>query len=46
MVVQRDAIQISLFIILQVHSTSLGCQPHPSPGVGKTVTTAAGTGLF
>ena len=33
-----------LFIILQVHSTRFGCQPHPSSGVHKTVTTAAGTG--
>ena len=42
--VQRDATQSSLFIILQVHSTCLGCQPHPSSGVHKTVTTASGTG--
>jgi len=41
--VQRDATQSSLFIILQVHSTCLGCQPHPSSGVHKTVTTASGT---
>ena len=33
-----------LFIILQVHSTYFGCQPHPSSGVHKTVTTASGTG--
>ena len=43
-IVQRDATLISLFIILQVHSTCFGCQPHPSSGVHKTVTTASGTG--
>ena len=43
-IVQRDATQSSLFIILQVHSTCFGCQPHPSSGVHKTVTTAFGTG--
>jgi len=42
-VVQRDATQSSLFLILQVHSTCFGCQPHTS-GVHKTVTTASGTG--
>jgi len=42
--VQRDATQSSLFIILQVHSTCFGCQPHPSSGVHKTVITAPGTG--
>ena len=42
-IVQRDAIQSSLFIILRVHSTCFGCQPHPSSGVHKTVTTASGT---
>ena len=42
--VQQDATQSSLFIILQVHSTCFGCQPHPSSGVHKTVTTASGTG--
>jgi len=41
--VQRDATQRSLFIILQVHSTCFGCQPHPSSGVYKTVTTDSGT---
>ena len=41
---QRDATQSSLFIILQVRSTCFGCQPHPSSGVHKTVTTASGTG--
>ena len=43
-IVQRNATQISLFIILQVHSTRFGCQPHPSSWVHKTVTTASGTG--
>jgi len=43
-IVHRDATQNSLFIILQVHSTCFGCQPHPSSGVHKTVTTAFGTG--
>jgi len=43
-IVQRDATQISLFFILQVHSTCFGSQPHPSSGVHKTVTTASGTG--
>jgi hypothetical protein len=43
-IVQRDATQSSLFIILQVHSTCFGCQPHPSSGVHKTATTASGTG--
>ena len=42
-IVQRDATQSSLFIILQVHSTCFGCQTHPSSGVHKTVTTASGT---
>jgi hypothetical protein len=41
-IVQRDATQRSLFIILQVNSTCFGCQPHPS-SVHKTVTTASGT---
>ena len=41
---QRDAKQSSLFIILQVHSTCFGSQPHPSSGAHKTVTTASGTG--
>ena len=40
---KRDATQRSLFIILQVHSTCFGCQPHPTSGVHKTVTTASGT---
>jgi len=42
--VQRHAKQSSLFINLRVHSTCFGCQPHPSPGVHKTVTTASGIG--
>jgi len=41
--VQRDATKSSLFIIEQVHSTCFGCQPYPSSGVHKTVTTASGT---
>ena len=45
-IVQRDSTQSSLFIILQVHSTCFGCQPHPSSGVQKTVTTASGTGYI
>ena len=43
-IVQRDATQSSLFIILQVHSTFFWCQSHPSAGVHKTVTTASCTG--
>jgi len=43
-IVQRDASQSSLFIILQAHSTCFRCQPHLSSGVHKTVTTASGTG--
>jgi len=35
--------QSGLFIILQVHSTCFGCQPRPSSGEHKTVTTASGT---
>jgi len=42
-IVQLDATQSSLFIIVQVHSTCFDCQQHPSSGVHKTVTTAAGT---
>ena len=41
---QRDATQNSPFIILQVHSTCFGCQPHPSSEVNKTVITASSTG--
>jgi len=29
---------------MRVHFTCFGCQPHPSSGVHKTVTTATGTG--
>ena len=42
-IVQRDATQSNLFIILQIHSTRFRCQTHPSSGVHKTVTTAFGT---
>ena len=45
-IVQRDATQSSLFIILQVHSTCFGCQTYPSSGVHKTVTIASGIGVF
>jgi len=40
-VVQRDATQSSLFIILQVHFTCFGCQPLPSSGVHKTPSNVA-----
>ena len=43
-IVQRDITQSSQFIILHVHSTCFGCQPHPPSGVYKTVTTASSTG--
>ena len=43
-IVERDATQSGLFIILQLHSTCFGCQAHRSSGVHKTVTTASGTG--
>ena len=43
-IVQQDATQSSLFIILQVHSTRFRFQPHPSSGVRKTVTTDSGSG--
>jgi len=42
-IVQRDATQSSLFIILQVHSICFGCQTHPLSGVHKIVTTACVT---
>ena len=42
--VQREATQSTLFTILQVHPTNFGCQPHPTSGVHKTVTTVSGTG--
>ena len=45
-IVQRDATQSSIFIILQVHSTCFGFQTHPSSGVHKTVTTTSGTALI
>ena len=44
-IIQRDAKQSNLFIILQVRSTCFGCQPHPSSGLHKTVTTASDTGV-
>jgi len=43
-IVWRDATQSSLFIIMQVHCTCFGCQPHPSSVVHKRVTIASGTG--
>jgi len=43
-IVQRDATQNSRYIILKIHSTCFGCQPHPSSGVHKTVTTVSATG--
>jgi len=43
-IVQQDATQRSLFIILKVHSTCFGCQPHPSVGVHKTVAKVSGIG--
>jgi len=43
-IVHRDATQSILFIILQVRSNCFACQPHPSSGVHKTVTTASGIG--
>jgi hypothetical protein len=43
-IVQRNATQSRLFIILKVHSICFGCQPHPSSRVHKTVTTASDTG--
>ena len=43
-IVQLDATQSNLVIILQVHSTCFGWQPRPSSGIHKTVTTTSGTG--
>ena len=43
-IVERDATQSSLFIILQVQSTCFGCQQYPLSGVHRTVTTASSTG--
>jgi hypothetical protein len=40
----NNSTQSSLFITLQVHSICFGCQPHPSSGAHKTVTTVSGTG--
>ena len=42
-IIQRDATQSNLFIILQVHCICFGCEPHPSLAVHKTVTTDSGT---
>ena len=44
-IVQRDETQSSLFIILQVPST-FGCQPHPSSGVHKNVTSLRSWSYF
>jgi len=38
---QQDATQSSLFIVLQVHCTCFGRQPHSSSEVHKTLTTAS-----
>jgi len=43
-IVQKDATQNSLIIILQVHFKYFGCQRYPSSRVHKTVTTASGIG--
>jgi len=43
-IMQRDATQSSLIIILQVHSACFRRQPQLSSAVHKTVTTASGTG--
>jgi len=43
-IVQRDATQSSLFIILQISTTNFAFQPHTSSGIHKTVTRASGTG--
>jgi len=42
-IVERDAAQSSLFIILQIHSTCFRRQPYPSSVVHNSVTTASGT---
>jgi len=39
-IVKLDATQSSLFVILQVHSTCFGCQPHQSSGIHKTAATS------
>jgi len=43
-IVQRDATKNGLFIIMQLHSTCFGCQPHTSSRAHKTLTTASGNG--
>jgi hypothetical protein len=43
-IAQRDSAQSSLYINPQAHSTCFGCQPQPSSGVHKTITTASSTG--
>jgi len=40
---KRDAVLGSLFIVLQNHSTRLGCPLRPSSGVHRTVVTTTGT---
>jgi len=42
-IVQQDATQSRLLVILQVHSKCFQCQPHPFSGVHRTVTTASST---
>jgi len=42
--IQAKEQNIKQSIILQVHSTCFGCQPHPSQEAHKTVTKASGTG--
>jgi len=44
-IVQRDATQSSLFIILQVQSTCFGCQPHPLSASGTGHIFCAATSL-
>ena len=34
----------TVYLLFCKFSTCFGCQPHPSSGVHKTVTTASGTG--
>ena len=36
-IAQGDTTQSNLFIILQVHSTCFGCQPHPLSGIRPTL---------
>jgi len=40
---QRGPNEMQQKAVLQVHSKCFECQPHPSSGVHKTVTTASGT---